>query len=351
MKKTLAWLVVLLGLGLYLGSSHVGLMDAIQDFRDQHPALKHRRYLNGDLYGFSLLRKYKQPQTYELETKSRTKGKPVRLFVFCDSYLDKRIKPSNFSQVDSIAFMRYWNNSTYLHHTKLDTSHKNVVVLEMSERHVRGLLNGGIGGLQEMLVLDQNTGTTIPIAEAEPETNTWKSLEKNYFNPNINSNLEINLFEYAPFEPFKELKAWINYKWFNRYNKIVFVDEEKDHLYYAPTLSADSDEGAFKPLHNTEVDSQVSRLNAIRQHYLNQGFDAVYLSIIPNPVSCIHPDLGDYNHLVERVYYHPSLAFPLINVWPEFSKQPKTYFHPGDSHWNKVGLQFWVNRLDSVLVY
>jgi hypothetical protein len=321
-------------------------MDAIQDFRDKHPPLKHRRYLNGDLYGFSQLRKYKQPQNYALKTKSKSGKGSIRLFVFCDSYIDKRLDKSNFSKVDSIYFLRYWNSSTFVHYKNLDNNFQNYLVIEMAERHVRGLLNGGVESFYGMLVRDSVPQKTESQTTTEEPVSTWEKFQKNCFNPNVNSNLEINMLDYAPFEPFKELKAWINYKCFNRYNKIVYVDEEKSHLYYAPTLSDSLAEGAFKPLSQAELDTIVNRLNTIHKHFEGLGFEKVYLSIIPNPVSCIHPELGAYNQLVERVSNHEKLGIPILDVWNEFKRDPKKYYHPGDSHWNSLGLQYWVDLLD-----
>lgn len=346
MKRILSILSILLCLLIYVSSSSVEWMDAIQDFRDKHPTLKHRRYLHGDLYGFSQLRKYKQPQTYSLQTKSASGKATIRLFVFCDSYLDKRLDKSNFSKVDSIHFLRYWNSSTFLHYKNLDTNFQNYLVIEMAERHVRGLLNGGVESFFGMLVQDSVPNKPEIQITPEESLSSWEKFQKNCFNPNINSNLEINVFDYAHFEPIKELKAWINYKCFDRYNKIVYVDEEKSHLYYAPTLSDSLDEGAFKPLSQVELDTIVNRLNTIQRHFEGLGFERVYLSIIPNPVSCIHPELGAYNQLVERVSNHKKLGIPLLDVWKEFKREPKKYYHPGDSHWNSVGLQYWVDMLD-----
>jgi hypothetical protein len=42
----------------------------------------------------------------------------------------------------------------------------------------------------------------------------------------------------------------------------------------------------------------VITLNKTKGHYKKHGFDEVYFSFVPNPVSVVNPDLGAYNQLM-----------------------------------------------------
>lgn len=322
-------------------------MSSYTDFRDKYPALSHGRYSNGDLYGMSFLKEYKEPMRYHLHIRNTVQQRSVRLFVFCDSYVDDRIKKNNFDAVDSIKFLRYWNPSTFVHFTHLDSTKRNIVVIEMSERHVRIL--GKTGASQLFWMLDKDTidtKTQTATATEEPMT-WWQAFQKNTFNPNINSNLELNLFEYALFNPIKELKAKFNYKYFNRINENVYVDEAHKHLYYTPTLSTTEDQGAFKPLADDEIASIVTMLNTVYRRYKQVGFEEVYFSIIPNPVSCINPSMKTYNNLITRIYATDSLVLPIIDVFKPFKQNPKLFYHRSDTHWNNEGLQHWTDMLNA----
>lgn len=160
MKKIIALLIIIICLSTYYCASHVDTMSAYQDFRDKHKELQHGRFCNGDLYGMSFLREYKESVNYHLLTRNNQKQRNVRLFVFCDSYVDGRIKKNNFDAVDSIKFLRYWNPSTFLHFTHLDSSKRNIIIIEMAERHVRILEKTGVGQL--LWMLDKDTVDTKP---------------------------------------------------------------------------------------------------------------------------------------------------------------------------------------------
>ncbi len=142
----------------------------------------------------------------------------------------------------------------------------------------------------------------------------------------------------------KEWKADLIYRMFGRTDPKVAV--LKGELVYeldlAPGVSS-----VYDVVSDEEIARIVRHANATRDHYLNLGFDEVYLSVIPNKSSLLIKDDPAYNHLIERIEGHPELQIPLISVWKAFTEQ--NYYQKGDSHWNCAGQKIWVDAVNERL--
>jgi hypothetical protein len=112
-------------------------------------------------------------------------------------------------------------------------------------------------------------------------------------------------------------------------------------------LKAES--SAFYALDEEALATAVKHINQTRENYLKQGFDEVYLSVIPNKVTIMRPGDGVYNHLLEKLYNHPGLKVPVIDVYAAFARQPEGLYLRSDSHWNCSGIAIWLNNLYPVL--
>ena len=83
---------------------------------------------------------------------------------------------------------------------------------------------------------------------------------------------------------------------------------------------------------------------------MKAGFDEVYLSIIPNKVSILSPDMGKYNQLIERVQSDLNLKIPVIDTYSDFKKNPTKYYLKSDSHWTCEGRDIWLDKVNNILV-
>ena len=91
-------------------------------------------------------------------------------------------------------------------------------------------------------------------------------------------------------------------------------------------------------------------LNATFEYYKKDGFDEVYLSIIPNPVTILQP--LNYNGLI------PALQNPIrlkgtfiIDMYSLFSQDPNPgrLYRIGDTHWSNMGIQVWLKYVNAEL--
>ncbi|MBK9320363.1 MAG: hypothetical protein IPM91_17220 [Bacteroidetes bacterium] len=100
---------------------------------------------------------------------------------------------------------------------------------------------------------------------------------------------------------------------------------------------------------SSEFQRIVNTLNKTREHYKNHGFDEVYFSFVPNPVSVVNPGMGAYNQLMPLLSNVDSSLFKKIDVYTLFKSNPKKYYAPNDTHWNSRGLQTWLDETNTEL--
>ncbi len=78
------------------------------------------------------------------------------------------------------------------------------------------------------------------------------------------------------------------------------------------------------------------------------GFNEVYLSIIPNKVSILAPNLGDYNYVLERIQQHPDLKAKYLDIYSIFKKQSQKVYSKSDTHWNCNGSSIWQGVVNDI---
>jgi hypothetical protein len=276
--------------------------------------------------------------------KCDTLKKVIDLYALCDSYIWMIIPSDTFyCNVDKWQFATV-NALNYLH-VKLDTAKANVLLLEFSERNTLYVLQQHYSYVKEFLTVNNTSPLPPPLLSSAAQSNSF------LFNKNINSNLEFNIFESALFTPVKKLKAALNFEVFNSPDENVAVGPDKRYLLYRPTYDPLAGTSSFIPISDAEIDTSVTKLNAIYDHYKHMGFTQVYLSIIPNPVSILYPEYNGYkyNQLLQRIQNHHSLKMPTIDVFSDFKNADFPIYRKSDSHWNKDGAFLWLNKLNQRL--
>lgn len=331
---------------IFILSNNVAFMKFWFDYRVSKRSLfPSDKYTYADFYGITYLKKYKDIavhaedlRSYHYKSKRSTN---VNLYSIGDSYLAFFIKSDSLlKNADAYHFVRYEYTSKNIY---LDRSKKNILVIEMVEREIRPRL------LNPSYIYNHLSIARQP--SDEKETDYFPNhCKNNLFNNKIEQNLTFNLFDYAIFQPFRELKAELNYKMFDRTSSSVYISERKDRLYFNSTIDTTNSQSSFTTIPNPEIDLMVTNLNRIRKHYLKLGFTEVYLSLIPNPVTILEPYLFTYNKLIPRLQSHPELAVPVINTYSKLHKiADQPIFQRSDSHWDKAGFLAWRDQMDSVL--
>jgi len=236
----------------------------------------------------------------------------------------------------------------------LDTSQINILLIEIVERYLRVKPEAEYIG-KTMFI--KNTSQTVinkgtSIAMTADFSISREDLVKIYnimYNPIINQNLEFNLFDYPIFTFCKEIKAWFNYKIFNRVPQEISVFDDCHYLFLKETIDTCSDLSSFKYIPDEEVNNIVKILNTVYKHYRNNGFTEVILSVIPNPVSVIFPSYKKYNDIIRRVQNHSGLVMPMLNIYDKLKSAPCKVYYNSDSHWNKNGFTIWLNEFNKYL--
>ena len=252
-------------------------------------------YRHGDLYHLSYLPQFKEKLRSCPPTKKVSTNSNVNLFVIGDSFTEEQ----RVSKNDIIAA-----NYTNIHWSKqadiqLDTTKKNILILETVERTFK-----------EHFSVEVNNFRFSKVAKKEEIAKSWKGVLKeeiqkvvSFIFPekdSIEQRFEASLFSYDFFLKFRELKASINHQIFGRVEKKVILSEDKNNIFFSEEAFLSDSHSAFYLLDDKEKNILVNNINATREEYLKAGIDEVYLSIIPNKVSILSPEMGKYNHLIDR---------------------------------------------------
>ncbi len=346
MRKIFSIFVFLLSSAIYLLSSNDYLMKRIAAYRYEWASpMGSDRYTFGDLYGFSYLKDYR----IKIEKKPPVisqcqKPGNINLYMICDSYLWSFVKTDSiFCGVDKLKYAR-WKYDEQIDE-KLDTSKKNILIIEVSERLSRKLLIDTVEMYTSMRVYKGSPSTSYP---KKLET-LWEKIQRYLFNKRINENIEFNIFDYSFLTPIREFRAELNYKIFERPNKDVSVSKDKKYLFYSATTDSSKSTSSFNFLSDDEISNIVYCVNNAYRHFKVIGFDEIYLSIIPNPVTILEPTYGKYNNLINRIQERRDLLPPLINVYPLIDSSSSENYYKSDTHWNYDGFQIWVDETNRIL--
>ncbi|GAB2542337.1 hypothetical protein [Spirosoma aerophilum] len=288
-------------------------------------------YRFGDLYRLSALPQFKQAPPVCTPSNRSSDTASTHLYLIGDSFTEpQRLSISDFrvSHFQRVA----WD---FKQRVQLNPTKRNILLIESVERHVREHFARSVG---EFIV--ETDTTRIPT----PELPLKQRISNEFHRSDVEERLETALFSRDWAFWFKELKASLTLEWFGRENSSVSLS--KDHAYLFLRSDTDTSKkqlSSFAPITNSEIDVFVDSLNRVAHRYRKLGFDAVYLSVIPNKASILETNRGNYNHLIERIQQHPKLQVPTINTFESFKNSRQTPYLKSDTHWNCEGREQWLN--------
>ncbi len=351
MKKCAGYIVMILFSAVYLVSSSSELTSRIVEKNTgPTPVISSDKYRYGDLFSLSYLSQFRiKPAPPFKITLPECKAEPnINLYIICDSYIESYLADKKFyCGVDSLFKTLIYDLGPL--EVSINHNKKNVLLLEIAERNLRPAFNR-TDHINNLIAVKSHNQTM------EGSHLNWASLfssVKNFmFNSLINTNLELNTWEYSIFTPIKEFKADLNYKLFNVVDDNVVVSPDKKYLFYQPTVDSTAITSSFNDVTDAEIGSIVEKLNFTYDSVKSFGFDQIYLAIIPNPVSVLSADYNGmkYNRLLERIQDSPDLKMPFINIFAAYKNARIPVFQPSDSHWSIDGAYMWLNKFNEKLV-
>lgn len=339
MKLILRYSILLLAAFLWLGGCSREVMHLLYQTN-----IIADEYRFGDLYRLSNLARFKElqePCDSSVQVVSENKaGNEINLFLIGDSFTEpQRIRQQDFTALG--AHLNYYHRTHWenQHQIQLDTTQRNVLLLESVERHFREHFAKPVENL--VVVADTNQ-----VQQSASQPSWRRQLFAQIQSKGIEERLETILFSQSFFLWIKELKAGLTLNWFDRFSPTVGLSRDRQHIFV--DLDVDTTRklnSSFAPLTDHEVDALVDSVNATAKHYQKLGFDAVYLSLIPNKASILEPMRGPYNHLIERIQGHPRLQVPTVDVYSQYRNARQPVYAIGDSHWNCTGQAIWLQAV------
>ncbi|MDQ1088821.1 hypothetical protein [Siphonobacter sp. SORGH_AS_1065] len=299
-------------------------------------------YKYGDLYRFTNLVQFKQahvtcPKLYPTGAPKAS----IALYAIGDSFME----PGSVDSSDFIA-QRYsythWNDQKTI---RLDTSLHNVLLIESVERHFREHLATLITNLSIVQSSIPNTPASMPtndlVAFLEgTHDSRLKVPEERYDNV---------LFNWPVFLRLKEFKAWLNLHLFDRTHAMTSLSPDRKHVF----LNLDTDStlinSNFNSVSEEEITKLITHLNESFDKYRSLGFDEIYLSIIPNKTTVTTPEMGPYNHLIERIQSDTRLKVKIIDAYSLVKPLGAEGYQKGDSHWTCQSRDLWLRAINEQL--
>ncbi|RYU93489.1 hypothetical protein [Emticicia agri] len=289
-------------------------------------------YRFGDLYRFSNLPQFRVLKQVCEPGKMPVTKPNTALYLIGDSFTEEgRIEAGDFV---SGSFHRFFIGHQPF--VKLDKTKKNVLVIETVERHFRERF---ATPYKNLTIGEPTTQQAMKSLMKEAKSDFWYDSERH----------ESVLFSSGFFLTIKEWKAILNDRLFDRTDGNVVVSKDKKNIFYELDARPSGITSTFDKISDKEIELLVKNVNLTYDFYRNNGFDEVYLTIAPNKSSVLGTDLGEYNHLIERIQKHPALHMPFFDIYTPLNTSGKMLYDAGDTHWNCEGKQIWINAVNQKL--
>lgn len=287
-------------------------------------------YQYGDLYRLAALPQFKQAAPVCPRSNRDSDTASTHLYIIGDSFSEEqRITQDDF-RVSHYQRAKWYNPQR----AQLDPTRRNVLLLETIERHFRDHFTQPV---RELVVEPDTNRSQLP------EPTAWQRFKTDIHWSDIEERLASALFSHSWAFWFKELKATLTLNWFDRASAGVSLSRDRQHVFIQSDTDSASVLSSFSRLTDAEVNAYVDSLNATADYYRKQGFDEVYLSIIPNKATILEPTRYPYNHLIERVQQHPNLRVPTVDLYDAYQNTPVSPYLKSDTHWNCTGRAVWLN--------
>lgn len=348
-KKIASYILIASGLFLLGISTSTKCMEYISEKRNESEAWwGTHQSTDGDLVGMSYLdyiEQFRSKRDYAFTRPNYNGPTNVNFYAWGDSYIWK-VPDTAYAGIKNYKFgWRYRDNIEY----SLDTAQKNILLIEIAERYIRSYFVDTDMYNHVYAKKAEQTAALTPFPPKRYAAVTIPDVS-DLFNPLINQNLEYNLFNYNFINPTRQYKASLNYYLFNRASGDVVIAENKQQLFLKETVLGDRPENIYHPVSNEEIRNIIGILNIFYDHYRRDGFDEVYLSLIPNPATIIQPE--GYNDLIPRLQNDTSLKMPIIDIYSIYHREQRKrkLYRPGDTHWYNEGLQVWLSEVNKMLI-
>lgn len=357
MKKIFNYFIIIIFLSIYCISLNEYLMRKIYDWRFISIYFKPDKSFGG-LYDLSNLPDYRlEIPVYSVKTAFCKKNiRNINLYVTGESFtgesfiglgetirMKKPLNKYNFCGVN--IYKSAWRGKE-IYRINIDPTKKNILIIEIVEWSMRDDFSDKSttnywNDINNIFMIDYGNNQKLK------KKNMKDKIVKMIFNQRlINQNLEFNLFSNPIFRIIKEWKATINMDILKREGNVV-ISRDKKYLLYRSMIDPKLNVSPFKSISDHEINNIVKNINQIYQTYKKYGFDEIYLSIIPSPVTIIDPTMMKYNELIPRIQMNKNLKVPIIDTYNAMKKVNYQLYLNSDPHWNQRGLQLWIDIVNN----
>ncbi len=291
-------------------------------------------YKYGDLYSNLHLKKYRTNWEKENADTLRTnaiKNTNIHIYLYGDSYTQEgRLQQQNL-HCDSM-FRIYTTTPTII-----DSSKKNILLIEKTERYFREWI------ATELLKNNEVRPSSIKtFFEQNPNTDIFSTKQMNQrIEYIISNNLLIRFL--------KEQKANLQYSLFGQATNLLYISQKTGMVYLSETIDSSNMKSCFNTISLQEATTIINCMNNIYTTNINNGFDDVLFSIIPDKPRIYNPIAGYEENNLYTILDSSKKLFTHINCTDALKKETKKTFLVCDTHWNHTGINCWLQVINSFL--
>jgi hypothetical protein len=350
MKRIVLSILAFIFFALLVISNNKDWMTAISDYRFSCSWEGLDPHKHGDLYSMCYIQKYKEPISEPAFKRYNSKKKAVDLYILHDSYLQNRLNTNNFYGIDSLQQIDYRGEPAT---RTLNPRNASILIIETAQRYARWRLQNPLYFINQLHISKKGKLAAAPhpfLTNTVDTVTWWEALKARCYNPNINSNLEFNLFDYSLFSPFRGWKSSLTNYLFGKLDNRIVISTDTRYLMLKETVDTTASTGIYSLLPESELDSMAAHMNQIRLHFLEAGFKEVWFSMIPNTATVVDSTFLPHhksNGLMYKIKIRTdSLRIPYLDIYNRFLMNPDKMYKHGDSHWSNAGKEIWVNEVN-----
>jgi hypothetical protein len=340
-------------------------MKAIAEHRYQTSGFFNSSKLQyGDLFSICYLKYFKIKKVEHVDKPLNVDllARDLSLYMICDSYVFAPFegKSNFFSRVKNLHILKLKDSQWVI--PPLDEKKKNVLVFEIVLRNLYFDVN-------LKAITSKSNFSNLSLTKNSPVANKTanhapfkifgffrkligflnQKISQTFYHKNIDSHLEIVMFDFDFLENLKILKAELILKLFNRVNETVVLSKDRKFLFLKNTVVNNLKGSAAYPISDNEIEEQVARINELNRFFKSKGFDHVLFSIIPNPYDLVGSNEFGQNNQLERIMVSNNLKANLLKIAPKLRVNAKNNFFQSDTHWNSNGSTIWLSEINQYL--
>jgi hypothetical protein len=293
----------------------------------------------GDLYNMMPLPGYKQERIFEQLDAHADTSNAVKVYLLGDSYVMDYVQAQDIS---GQVIGKYNVNDLGNNIAVLDTTAKNILVLEICERNFPSKILESPCTILKLDTIKNNSNLINDTSQESIQNQFVFAIEKYliYVASHLNIGYKV-----------RELNTYFQNRILKKPDENVVINSLNNRLYISNTVNQYAAGASFFNYDSVITSKIDSALLGWQQYALTMGFKKIIFSIIPNPSSIYETSWkgAPYNNFITQLQNKHSNNFEFVNIFDKYKSAKLNLYFNNDTHWNGNGKLIWAKALNQIL--